>query len=353
MAVASHRLRDVAERAGVSVATASKALNDKAQVAPETRRRVREAADALHFMPNALVRSLQQGRTHTVGVCTWAIKSDSVQDITQSLLAGVAAGVASTGLDLLLYSLEPAVRRALTAASFRDGRVDGAILGPTVLSTSSLMGLAETGLPTVVIYRRDVPDSIGSVCIDNAAGVNAAVKHLVALGHRRIAFCGPQTTPDMRERFAAYRQGMKQYQLPWDTQLAVLSDDWHIDPSAACDLLLALPDPPTALLAGDDYIAFGCWKALAARGINVPYDMSILGFDDCTAAAAAGLTTVRQPAEKVGRLAGQFIGNLIGGAPAAKCQSQLPVELIVRTSTAPPKLLRGEYFVNAKKWHLQ
>lgn len=327
-------IRDVALRAGVSVGTASKAFNNKAQVAAETRGRVLEAANHLHFVPNALVRSLQQRHTNTVGVCTWQIRSASLHDITISLLTGLAAGVAETGRDLLLYAEKYEGSHQAAAARFLDGRADGLILGPCSLPVDDLPYLAGSGLPTVMLYRRDVPSGMGSVTLCNAVGTAAAVDYFFHLGHRRIAFCAPLITPDMEERYDGYRMGLAGNGLKLNPSLCLLPDEWFFDVDLACRALLSLSEPPTALIAGDDALAFRWIKALAQQGRQVPKDFSVVGFDDSPGASAApGLTTIRQPAEEVGRKAAACLSRLIEGAEAQECRINLPVELIIRGST--------------------
>ncbi|BDI28221.1 LacI family transcriptional regulator [Capsulimonas corticalis] len=317
--------------------TASKAMNNKGQLKAGTRQRVLQAAEELNFTPNALICSLQRGQTHTIGVFAWPVQIGAVNDITLPLLKGVADGVAGSGRDLLLYSDKPNQFPALTPATFLDGRVDGLILGPTTVKPEAVAMLANAGLPLVVLYNGDVPDSTGSVTIDNAAGVAAAVDHLVELGHRRIVFCGAMMTPDAAERYASYVSSLERHGLPYDSALSVIPDDWISDFEEVCRMLIALPKPPTAIIAGDDASAFPLIEALKLCGKSVPEDISVVGFDDCPAAAnSPGLTTVRQPAQEVGQLAGQLISRLLEGAPASECRVTLPVELIIRASTAPP-----------------
>ena len=331
-------IRDVAARAGVSVSTASKALSNKDQVAAVTKQRVLDAAAELHFAPNALIRSLQRGQTRTVGVLAWPMQTNTTMDITMSLLKGVADGVAATSRDLLLYSQTPASKTAVPVSTFLDGRVDGVVLGPGVLSESNLRALASSGLPAVVMYRGDVPEQMGSVTVDNEHGIESAVAHLVALGHRRIACCIPCASTDLIERLSGYKTGLAIQGIAFDADLVVSPSEWLFDVASAADALFHLSEPPTALIAGDDHIAFRWIEHLKARGLSIPGDISIIGFDDSAAAGmGSGLTTVRQPAQEVGCLAGVFVDRLIAGIPAEECRAELPVELIVRGTTGPAK----------------
>jgi LacI family transcriptional regulator len=345
MAIRGSTLRDVARQAGVSIGTASKAFNNKGSLSPETRRRVLQAADALNFAPNALIRSLQRGASHTVGVLTWDIHEDPTRDITMHLWRGIAEGVAATGRDSLVYSRLPERTRTNLAATFLDGRADGLILGPEVVDRTCLQALAEAAFPTVVLYNRTVPDGIAYVDVDNEAGVAAAVAHLAALGHRRIAFWAPYPTFNYADRAAGYRRGLDESGLPFDPSLCRLNPDQaptHTHEeylgvlARDAAFLFALPDRPTALIVGDDAAALAWLPALAARGVRVPEDLSLVGFDDVARAVAPpGLTTVRQPAEAVGRRAAEAVDAILAGGSPADHRVILPVELVVRGTTAP------------------
>ena len=332
-------ISDIALRAGVSVGTVSNVFNGKGRFAEDTRDRVLKAARDLHFTPNALIRSLQSGRTHTIGVFTWAVPFNTSRDISLLLLKGIMDGVTVADCDTLLYSRHPH-EDEVTASFFLDRRVDGLILGPGGLSADGLQALAKAKLPTVAMYQGDVPDGIGAVNIDNVAGVTAAIQHLAALGHHRIAFYSSLHTFDFSERLRGYHAGLEQAGLPYDAALHVTSNTmlYREGMDEICDYLLALPCPPTAIIACDDSAAFALLEVLTGRGLNVPSDMSVIGFDDAPAASSSpGLTTIRQSAEQVGRLAAEFVQRILCGEPVSTCRRTLPVEFIVRHTTAPPR----------------
>lgn len=334
-------IRDVAKLAGVSVSTASKAFNNKDAVAEATRRRVLEAAKELNFTPNALIRSLQRGNTNTIGVFTWPVNVNLTFTITMNLLKGIADGIAATHHDLLLYSRFPGRDTNFPVTTFLDGRVDGVVLGPDALSCEGIASMAGTGLPAVLLYQGDVPETMGSVGIDNVKGVCEAIDYLVALGHRRIAFYAPLYAFDFQQRLEGYRQGLERNGIPLDPGLCATAEGYFGDLTPLCTEWLALPDPPTALIAGNDEVALRWFDELNAHGARVPDDISLIGFDDSQGAAlmAPGLTTVRQPAELVGRTAAMFVDKLVDGALAETCRTVLPVELVLRGSTAPPPLV--------------
>ena len=331
----------IAERAGVSVGTVSNVLNDKGRFGPETRERVMKAALELNFAPNALIRSLQSGKTHTIGVFTWGVTTDTTRDISMLLLRGAMNGIATAGYDALLYSRHPHIDE-VSVSMFLDQRVDGLILSPGGLSAEGLQILANCGLPTVAIYQREVPDGIGTVNIDNAAGVRAAIGYLAALGHRRIAFYAPTYTFDFSDRFRGYCEGLEQNGLPFDLALRIKAKtNYQQSAGEALTYLLALPGPPTAIVAADDSAALAFIEAIQGRGLRTPQDISVVGFDDAPAAIAPpGLTTVRQPAEEVGLLAAQYVKRLIDGESANDCRITLDTEFIIRNTTGPVRKIQ-------------
>ncbi len=333
------KLKDVAAQAGVSISTASKAFNNKPQVSQSTKARVFEAAATLHFAPNALIRSLQCGSANTIGICTWPFSLDSVtRSLAMQVMHGIYEASNSYRKDLLLFSrlLEPDTASLLP--TFMDGRVDGLILSPHVLSHRDLVQLSEGGLPTVVLYNGELPDNMGSVLIDNYSGIRRSIQHLHSLGHTRIAFHRPGDTFDFRQRTATYRQVVSELGLRSTAQMLLQDDSFTSDLEQHWHHLQSLPEPPTALIVGHDATALEWLEMLGAKGVQVPGDISIIGFDDVPAAGSSGLTTVRQDATEVGRQAMHMLWWIMAGERPSACRRTLDVELIVRATTAPPRV---------------
>lgn len=337
-------INDVARAAGVSVGTVSNVLNGKGRHRDTTRARVRRAAASLHYRPNALIRSLQTGKTNTVGVFTWRVHTEYLGDwrnVSLDLLRGISEGLSRSARDVLLYARHPH-EGGVDPAYFLDGRVDAVILAPGGLSADGLAQLAATGLPVVTLYQAGVPDAAASVRIDNASGIRAAVSHLVELGHSRIAFVSPGYNDDFRERRQAYLDAMAEHGL-------APSQDWEpfgvmereIDVVGAIERMMHLSELPTALICGNDGVAAEAVRLLGDRGIEVPGDMSVCGFDDSEAARSANLTSVYQPAEDVGATAARFVEALLDGAKGHECRAVLPVRLMTRNSTGAPRERRG------------
>ena len=340
-------IADIAQQAGVSVGTVSNVLNSKGRHSQSTRQRVLDVAASLNYAPNALIRSLQTGRTNAVGVFSWRVQPLSLADTGAALLSGIAAGLAESRYDVLLYSVHPH-EGEVPVSLFLDGRVDGLIAVPGGSFDDDLSAVSRAGVPTVALYQGTPTDGIAAVNIDNVSGVLAAIDHLAELGHTRIAAYTPVYNFDFEQRLKGYRMGLGRRGLSADPALyapAVLNSPAKV--ASSVDRLLGLPDPPTAVLAGNDGLALAVLEELTRRGIEVPGDVSVVGFDDAPIASLGpGLTTVRQPAEEVGRTAGRFVTAMIDGARPDDCRALLPVDLVVRGTTGPPHL-RGRHCARA------
>jgi LacI family transcriptional regulator len=328
-------ISDLARAAAVSVGTASNVLNGKGRHAETTRLRVIEAARNLQFVPNALIRSLQTGTTNAVGVFTWRLERGDWHDVTFDVLRGISRGLAEHGMDVLLYAAHPHEHN-VEATYFLDGRVDAVVLAPGGLDREGIEAVAGAGVPVVALYQSDVPERVASVCIDNRMGVFDAMAHLVALGHRRIAFIGPTYTEDFRERRDAYGAGLARHGLRFDPDMCSaegLGTPDTVGPELA--RLLSLGRAPTALLCANDGYALAVLELLRQREVAVPNSVSVVGFDGSAQALTVGLSTVRQPAEEVGAQAAQYARALVGGATLTECRTTLPVTYVAARTTAP------------------
>lgn len=329
-------VRDIARLAGVSPSTVSNVFNDRGNFSEATRTRVMEAAKKLHYTPNALIRSLQQGTTRTIGVFTWRVVAEVCRSINTQVLQGVTEALARAHYDSLLYSLYPHEGTLGSPTYFLDGRVDGLITAPGGLSADGLAVLCEAGLPTVALYERDVPAAMGSVSIDNRTGVKEAVAYLAGLGHRHVAFVSPTYGYHFIERQEAFQAAADAHGLRVTLLTCPDKDDFHMVEFA--DALMPSPGSPTAVLAGYDKIALDLIDILTTRGIRIPDELSIIGFDDSPGAAISpGLTTIHQDARTVGSLAADMVIAMAQGDLAAARHLELPVSLVIRNSTTTPR----------------
>jgi LacI family transcriptional regulator len=328
-------LTEVARRAGVSVATASKALNARPDVAPETRTRVLAVAEELSFQPNALARGLLSGSTRTVGLLT----DELAGRFAIPVLLGVENALGDGEMSVLLCDARgDAVRRRQHIRTLLARQVDGLIvLGDRNDVRESLTA----GIPVPVVYAYGQSDDPGdlSVVADDVGGARLAAEHLLALGHRRIVFCGPTTTPSrvVAERLRGFRAALETAGVAWDDALVVPANTSFEEGLRAGGVVAAEHPDATAVLATADILAAGLEKALARAGRRVPDDVSVVGYDDTDVAeyVTPSLTTVRQDVVAKGRAAATLLLEMIdGGRPADP--PRLGVELVVRESTAPP-----------------
>lgn len=328
---------DVARRAEVSVATVSRALRGLPNVAPATRARVEAAAAELRYRPDPNASRLAAGRTNAIGVAMPLVGAWYFSQV----LSGIEATLAPAGYDLLVYTAAGPEdrRRFLSDATPVHKRVDGLLLVDIHLTDEDVAGWADSGVRLVTIGLRTSP--FPSVTIDNRAGAGAAVRLLLDLGHRDIALIGASheehfhfTVPDQRR--LGYEDAMAERGLRGRPEHLV-SGLFTVDSGrAAMDQLLALPNPPTAVFAASDEMAIGAMHSARRLGLEVPSDVSIVGFDDHDLAAAVGLTTVRQPVIDMGnRAAALLLDELATGNPAGE-PVLFPTEVIERESTAPP-----------------
>jgi len=334
-------INDVAARAGVSVATVSNYLNHKGRMAEATRTRIQAAVKELYFTPSALMRGLHRRRTHILGVMMFdlsALNHNVGTAIAPQLMAGINAAAGEAAHNILLYTGVSYRPDHSAGAEFLDGHIDGLIWVSREIEEPVLERVAAAGLPTVALLTRQVPPGVGYVQADNIAGAVSLVEHLAGRGHRRIAYVGAARSWSLQERRDGYRQGLQSAGLPFMPEYEIVEPAlWHSEEAhvAAVDRLLALPEPPTAIMVQYDRYAATVLRALEARGVRIPEDIAVTGFDDTPDAhwLGGGLTTVRQPFSPMGELAVQSLIRLIEGAPAEACRHLVPVELIHRATS--------------------
>jgi LacI family transcriptional regulator len=332
-------LRDVAAMAGVHPATASRALNPSTRslISSRTAERVLRAAEQLGYQPNAVARSLRTARSSSIGV----VVPDLTNPLFPPIVRGIEDALAPHGYVLLIVNTDndPAHEDRLIA-SLRSRSVDGLILATARIGHPLLADPRSAGFPIVLANRRLEGLALPSVTADDASGIHAAVAHLVSMGHRRIAhIAGPQDTSTGLGRLRAFRSAMHENGLPVDAALIRRTSAWLEDEGArALGELLDAGRPFTAVFAGNDMLALGCYDVLAERGMRCPEDLSVVGFNDMPLVdkLQPGLTTVRIPHYDIGWEAGRMmLDELTRGERQAKAVL-MPVSLSVRHSTAPP-----------------
>jgi LacI family transcriptional regulator len=329
-------IREVARRAGVSYQTVSRVINNHPMVSAATRTLVREAIVELDYHPNAQAVGLSRNRSDIIGVITETVVSPFFAQIVHS----IALALQAQGRFVLLGSAERTAQMQTIDILQRSRRIDGMIIIlPISASLEQTQLLAESELPLVLVdLQYDI--NANYISVDNRRGAYSATEHLIKLGHRRIGIIsGPPDLPVSGMRLEGYRAALHEYGLPYDPALVAPGDFRHTGGERGALHFLALDPPPTAIFACNDPMAFGAVRTLRRRGLNVPDDISIIGFDDIPEASVSYplLTTIRQPLYEMGKLAADYICRLIDGIEPARLHVTLPTELIVRESTAPPR----------------
>jgi LacI family transcriptional regulator len=328
---------DVAQRAGVSASTVSKALNGAPHVAPGTRSRVVEAAAALGYRPNSIARSLKTKRTRTIGLIT----DDLGDAFTMPMMRGVEIAASEAGVSVFLcnsYGEREGERAHLEA--LLDKQVAAIILmsGYRVRERAAPARALE-GLPVVYLYQYTTAVDVPCIVPDDVGGGALAAEHLLGLGHTVVAMInGPQHFQAARDRAVGFGSTLERAGIGWHEDL-VSGGAWSMVTGYEATLrFLERPVRPTAIFCASDVIALGAIAAAYQRQLRVPEDLSILGFDDRSLASQAQppLTTIALPLFEMGRVAGAIaVGTTPPGVAKAGLRT-VPCSLVRRSTTAPP-----------------
>jgi LacI family transcriptional regulator len=327
-------LAAIAAAAGVSLPTVSKVVNGRPDVAPETRARVERLLDEYNYARPGPRRHRRAGLVDLVlaGLDSpWAVE----------ILRGVEEWGATHETGVAVSSVRHgSARPASWTSAVASHDSGGVILVTSRLTEEHISQLRSAGIPLVVIDPVNAPPAdIPSVGATNWAGGIAATEHLLGLGHRRIAaITGPADTLCSLARLDGYRSALDRSGAGYDPAFVRYGDFTHEGGFARAAELLDQPEPPTAIFAGSDQQAFGVYEAARIRGLRIPQDLSVVGFDDLPVSrwASPPVTTVRQPLAEMGSVAAQMLGDLIDEKPLPSTRVELSTELIVRESTAAP-----------------
>ena len=333
---------DVASAAGVSVATVSRALRGLPNVAPQTRARVVDAATRLRYQPDPHASRLAAGRTNTIGMAVPLLD----RWYFGKIVAGVESALSRRGYDLILYEVdgEAALRRFLSEAAPYRKRTDGLIIADLIVPRDLLDGLLGSGTAMATIGDRT--EHYPSVMIDNAAAAELVVRHLIDLGHRRIGLISGQSdtpvhfdVPDLRMRGA----------LAVLDEAGIAPGPGHVQSAGftviggyrAMNRILASPERPTAVFAFSDEMAIGAMHAARERGLSIPHDLSVAGFDDHDVAWALDLTTVAQPVMALGEAVACLLIDHLQDPTRPLNHEVHDVALLARGTTGPAPRRRG------------
>ncbi|MCL4300649.1 MAG: LacI family transcriptional regulator [Anaerolineae bacterium] len=333
-------MRDVAERAGVSVTSVSHVINQTRLVSDDLRERVLTAMNELGYQPNALARSLRRKETYTIGV----IMTNSADPFFAEVTRGVEDACFEQGYNIILCNSDSDLDKELFYTNeLIKKRVDGILfLAAGGKSTQHIRTMQQRKTPLVVVDRY-IPDlAVDTVLIDNARGGWLATHHLIELGHRRIGcITGPSDLTLSAERVTGFRRAIQEAGLKVDESLIVKGNFQYETGYQAAQQFLAQPTPPTAVFACNDLMAMGVINAAVKQGWPVPDRLSVIGFDDIRMAGYTNplLTTVAQPKYEMGSIATTMLLERIHNQEMAPRQKLLDTQLVVRESTAPPCLV--------------
>ncbi|GAA4188120.1 LacI family DNA-binding transcriptional regulator [Microbacterium oryzae] len=333
-------IHDVAQAAGVSVSTVSKVINGRYGVAASTAAQVLRVVEELGYESSLIASSLRRGRTHVIGVLV-----AEFEPFALALLEGISDALQGTGYDLLSYagSLSRGDGAAVQGWERRSlSRLGGTLIDGAIIVTPTVEAPSAT-VPVVAIDPHTGPTGPTTVDSDNLGGAIAATRHLIDLGHTRIAHVrGRRDLESARLREEGYRTALEAAGLPFDPALVADGGYRPDESSAAAEHLLSLADPPTAIFAANDLSAIRVIEIARQRGLAVPGQLSVVGFDDIPAAAShePPLTTIRQPLREMGAAALRILLDLLDGAADASrdedAHVRMPARLVARASTAPP-----------------
>ncbi len=326
-------MQEIAARANVSVSTVSRVLHGGAKVHGSKRHAVLQAAEELNYRPNVLAQSLASGKTRTVGILTQFVSSPIYNAILHAILDELSGSGYSP---LYADGYWQSTREQKALQLFLDRQVDGLIVLGGATPDTVLEQLAKQ-VPLIVVGRMVPTLANQSIRINNLDGGYRATQYLIELGHREIAhIAGISDREDAQLRQQGYEKALREAGLPVHEELIITGNYIEQSGVLAVEMLLNQRRTFTAIFAGNDQMAYGARLALSRRGVRVPDDVSLIGFDDQPQSAYTipPLTTIRQPAAEMGQLAAQALLHLIRGEPCMV--SVFPTELVLRESVARP-----------------
>lgn len=338
-------VKEVSLAAGVSTATVSRALTGSYEVSDETRRRVFEAARKLNYQPNRNARNLRKNNTSMIGV----VISDIQNPFFGSVIRGIERITTQDDYTVILGNSDedPECEQKIISRLLEEG-VAGIILVPTQTSSAAYQAIFDAGTPFVVVDRRLPADNLDMVLVNGRLGAQRAVEHLVSLGHTRIGFIGGlKHLSVMHEREAGFLHGLKKFHLPVPETYLRHGNNRQDGGYDAMRQLLALGEPPTAVLIANNMMTLGGLQAIHEAGLEIPDQISILGFDDIDWAPSLRppLTVVAQPAYLMGETAASTLLARISAPEQPHRVTVLDTHLIIRASCRNLNTHQGEEYV--------
>lgn len=340
---------DIARHLNISKATVSLALNDSVLVADQTKRRVIEAAEQFGYRPNYFGARLSKGKSDMIGLyilggteaqCNWMLPSSWM--FYHPILKAVSAELSRYGyrFNLEVVSVEQVTNKGVISSVIQEGSLDGMLLVVQDDIDYSFLDIVEEKQFPFVVLNAKVVENISSVKIDNELGARLAVNHLLELGHRRIAYLsGPEKDLNAIERLRGFELALAEAGIERES-IQVYRGDWKRESGwRVAGELLQVEHGPTAIFCANDHMAIGVMQGLQAAGLEVPKDISVVGFDDTELCQVVvpSLTTVRQPVDLLGEIGAKVVLHQIETESYEVTHTNLRPELIIRKSTACPR----------------
>jgi len=324
-------IKDVAKRAGVSSATVSRVLANKPHVRPELQERVLTAVRELDYRPNLVARSLRVQQSNIVGL----VVSDIQNPFFTAISRAVEDAAYAEGMNVFLCNTDEDPAKEVSYLNLmRDAHVAGAILSPTLQTAGSLADVLDPAWPLVVIDRRVQDADVDTVVLDNVDSAQRLVDHLIEHGHRRIAALTGITSATGRERHQGYLRSLRAHGLDAPAGLTRRVPPRQQDGYQAANELLAMDPPPDAIVATNSLLTLGALNAIRDRGLRIPDDVALVGFDDTTWAALVDppITVVCQPTYELGQTAAELLFRRLENPDRPTREVVLKGKLIVRGS---------------------
>lgn len=332
-------IKDVAKEAGVSTATVSHVINNTRYVSDEVRARVMRAVEQCRYYPNAHARSLASGKSRIIGL----VISDIANPFFPELVKSIETAAFERGYDVVLsntnYDTE---RTSHYVQRFIERKVGGVAVMTSEMDRELVDELARREVPAVFLDVGETGLHMNNLRVDYGEGIEQAILHLVALGHRRIAYISGSTNlRSARRRLAAFQRTMHQL-FPDESEL-IFYGNFKVEGGrrAACEILTTQKENlPTAVVAANDLTAIGAISEFRAAGLNIPRDISIVGFDDIAFASLTEptLTTINLPRNELGRRAVEVLIRSIDDLEKEGIEIRIPTNLVIRNSTAPARI---------------
>jgi LacI family transcriptional regulator len=328
---------DVAAASGVSYGTVSRVINHDVHVKAETRVRVLQAMKELGYTVNRQARSLAGGKSNVLGVLVPDLGTGYIGEI----MRGIDAELSSCDYDLMLFTTHrTAAKEANYVLNLAGGMVDGLLLVLPRNPADYIGTLVKRNFPFVLIDHQGNGQDCPAVGATNWQGAYQATEYLLNAGHTAIGFItGTMDLGASIDRLEGYKASLRTHHIPFDASLIYEGNFEQPDGYTGALHLLELPKPPTAIFASNDMMAMGVMDAVRSRGLRIPEDISIVGFDDIPQAALVrpALTTVHQPLEQMGRVATQYLLDTLKDPGQKINRIELPTELVIRNSVSVPK----------------